>query len=523
MEFVEKDETGRVNTTRIANHQISRISREESKKNSNQPPGTRRAVEVLSKVFLPVGYPRSVSPDYLSSLAGLLSSRATLEGYGVGNASASATNALLLSISQDMFGRLTTIIGAYYLGSSLFPEAKTYRFLADILNDAAIILDTISPMLALFFPFRLLSTSRLPFQIYTLCISASLRSLCGIAAGGSKTAITMHFATPLEGSGDVGDLNAKDSSKETVLGLLGMLLGTVVVPYLTTTWSTYTMLFLLVILHLLINYFCVRGVTLRTLNRQRASLAWAGFHRSSSDVKSAQVPSPSEIMRHERLFSPPDFIWSSRGSRAVGRCTIGSSIGSVFDKASASLLPPSRLLESFKHEPFVVWFDPRSLLSSRGPNNSESKSRPALHVKAFPHLHVFLKEGHASSDQLKAWLISCEVALLVAQLRNERNERGATGEEVELLFVQVEGRGARDTLNAVELILKAQATVEKFFPTFVENMLKAKWCADTSTQSQGSEGDGNEKRSSQPCLVAALMTRPPQGVIVDIIQDKKAQ
>jgi len=33
----------------------------------------------------------------------------------------------------------------------------------------------------------------------------------------------MHFATPLEGTGDVGDLNAKDSSKETVLGLLGML------------------------------------------------------------------------------------------------------------------------------------------------------------------------------------------------------------------------------------------------------------------------------------------------------------
>lgn len=33
----------------------------------------------------------------------------------------------------------------------------------------------------------------------------------------------MHFATPLEGTGDVGDLNAKDSSKETVLALLGML------------------------------------------------------------------------------------------------------------------------------------------------------------------------------------------------------------------------------------------------------------------------------------------------------------
>ncbi len=33
----------------------------------------------------------------------------------------------------------------------------------------------------------------------------------------------MHFASPLNGKGDIGDLNAKDSSKETVLALFGML------------------------------------------------------------------------------------------------------------------------------------------------------------------------------------------------------------------------------------------------------------------------------------------------------------
>lgn len=111
------------------------------------------------------------------------------------------------------------IFGAYAFGSSLVPEAKTYRFLADVLNDAAVILDTISPLLV---------SPSLPFHIPglrvgALCLSASLRALCGIAAGGSKAAITLHFATPIDGSGDVGDLNAKDSSKETVLALMGML------------------------------------------------------------------------------------------------------------------------------------------------------------------------------------------------------------------------------------------------------------------------------------------------------------
>ncbi len=83
---------------------------------------------------------------------------------GVGDASATATNALLLSVLQDVFGRLTSkysvlelyensclghvaIIGAYHFGSSLYPEAKLYRMLADVLNDGAIVLDALSPLL----------------------------------------------------------------------------------------------------------------------------------------------------------------------------------------------------------------------------------------------------------------------------------------------------------------------------------------------------------------------------------------
>jgi len=76
----------------------------------------------LADLFLPAGYPQSVSPDYLqyqvwngiqaccSSLAGLLASRAVLEGFGVGNPSASATNAMLVTIAQDVFSRLTSSV-----------------------------------------------------------------------------------------------------------------------------------------------------------------------------------------------------------------------------------------------------------------------------------------------------------------------------------------------------------------------------------------------------------------------------
>jgi hypothetical protein len=105
------------------------------------------------------------------------------------------------------------------VGPSLSPEAKTFRLLADVSNDVAIVLDTLSPLFnSPALPIRLPGA-----RVAALCLSGALRALCGIAAGRSKAALTAHFATPTSGAGDIGDLNAKDSSKETVLALLGML------------------------------------------------------------------------------------------------------------------------------------------------------------------------------------------------------------------------------------------------------------------------------------------------------------
>ena len=95
----------------------------------------------------------------------------------------------------------------------------------------AIVLDVLSPQLdklAHTFTGRDFGSG---IRITALCLSGCSRALCGIVAGGSKAAVTMHFASDsLVGSGDIGDLNAKDSSKETVLALVGLLVRTRVVP-----------------------------------------------------------------------------------------------------------------------------------------------------------------------------------------------------------------------------------------------------------------------------------------------------
>jgi hypothetical protein len=113
-------------------------------------------------------------------------------GIGVGDSHASPTTALLLTVLQESMGRIATILFAHRLGTSLEPECKMYRLAADIFNDAAMLLDCLSPALP--------KASR----VALLSLSSILRSLCGVAAGSSKASLSAHFAT----QGNLGELNA---------------------------------------------------------------------------------------------------------------------------------------------------------------------------------------------------------------------------------------------------------------------------------------------------------------------------
>ncbi|KZS97189.1 DUF647-domain-containing protein, partial [Sistotremastrum niveocremeum HHB9708] len=274
----------------------------------------RSVLQTIVHVFLPAGYPGSVSEDYLwyqifdslqaftSSIAGMLSSRAVLEGFGVGDATASPTNALILSITQEIFSRLATILFAWRLGTALEPEAKKYRLMADIFNDSSIVLDCLSPI----FPG--------PWRVAILCLSGSLRALCGVAAGGAKAALSVHFAK----SGNIGDLNAKDSSQETVIGLMGMLAGTLIIQRIVSPFATWTSLFALLAIHLLMNYFAVRNVIMTSLNQQRSSIVFANFIHSPTTILS-----PRQVSLRERIFEPEGLLRLA-DETVIGSCTVGA-------------------------------------------------------------------------------------------------------------------------------------------------------------------------------------------------------
>lgn len=270
--------------------------------------------------FLPAGYPQTVTDDYLayqtydslqafsSSIASLLANRAVLEGLGVGDASQSPTAALVLKIIQETFSRMATILFAHRMGQAIEPECKTYRFMADLFNDSALMLDLLTPLLP-FFP-----------KVYVMVAASILRALCGIAASASKASLSAHFAK----NSNLAELNAKEASQETVISLLGMLAGTAVVHMVQEKRSVLYWMIVLVFVHLTMNYRGVRCVKMLTLNRQRATIVFREY------LETGKILSPTDVAERESVLFGGRGSMCSKNGEYRGQCEFGS-YGSVMN------------------------------------------------------------------------------------------------------------------------------------------------------------------------------------------------
>jgi hypothetical protein len=279
-------------------------------------------------------------------------------------------------------GRIATILFAHRLGTALEPECKMYRLAADVFNDTAMVLDCLSPV----FPKAA--------RVAVLSFSSVLRALCGVCAGSAKASLSAHFAR----HGNLGELNAKDSSQETVISLLGMLAGSLVVSWVSSPLATWSTLIALLSVHLATNYAAVRAVRMCSLNRQRANIVF------SSLLQHGQVLNPAQVSQRERIFERDGALrWGDDG--IIGYAKIGVSLSTLLGRVSGSrhaqtgsLHTPTPLLSSLVHvfadEAYILWADEQVAL-------------------------IVLKEGCGPGDQLKAWAH----ALLLTQHQRRRRQR----------------------------------------------------------------------------------------------------
>ncbi|XP_026871518.2 RUS1 family protein C16orf58 homolog [Electrophorus electricus] len=246
----------------------------------------------LKSVFLPQGYPESVSEDYLryqiwdtmqafsSSLSGTLATQASLRGVGVGSQEATVAAATVTWLLKDGTGMLGRIMFAWLKGSKLDSEAKKWRLFADVLNDMAMFVEIAAP----YFP---------PVFTLILCIAGVFKSIVGVAGGATRAALTVHQAR----RNNMADISAKDGSQETLVNLAGLLVSLVLIPLVTDNPTlTFILFFLFTILHLFTNYKAVRSVVMETLNEARLSIV---LHRYLLD---GRILSPADANQKEPVF-----------------------------------------------------------------------------------------------------------------------------------------------------------------------------------------------------------------------------
>ncbi|KAK3798382.1 hypothetical protein RRG08_063392 [Elysia crispata] len=241
-------------------------------------------------VFLPQGYPDTVSDDYLayqiwdtvqafaSSITGTLASHAVLKGVGVGDETASVLGASLTWLYKDGAGMLGRILFAWAKGTALDCEAKRWRLFADVLNDLAIFIDILSPLFG-------------PYFTLVVCVSGIFRSIVGVAGGATRASLTQHQAR----RNNMADVSAKDGSQETLVNLAALLCSIVMVKFVTGHQVVVWLLFVVFTsLHLFANYRAVRSVRMETLSQARLHHVARHYfvHQKVLDVPTANSLEP---------------------------------------------------------------------------------------------------------------------------------------------------------------------------------------------------------------------------------------
>uniref|UniRef100_A0A8C5Q7R4 Uncharacterized protein n=1 Tax=Leptobrachium leishanense TaxID=445787 RepID=A0A8C5Q7R4_9ANUR len=248
--------------------------------------------DVFVSLFLPHGFPYSVSEDYLeyqlwdtlqafaSSVTGSLATHSLLRGSGVGDSTATVTAATITWLLRDGTGMLGRIVFAWMKGSRLDCDAKRWRLFADILNDVAIFLEILAPVFPLFFTL-------------TVCMAGIFKCIVGVAGGATRAALTVHQAR----RDNMADVCAKDGSQETLVNLAGLLVSLFLVPLVSESlWVTYVLFLFLTSLHLYANYRAVGSIVMETLNQSRLSIVLAHY------LQEGRILSPAAANRMEPLL-----------------------------------------------------------------------------------------------------------------------------------------------------------------------------------------------------------------------------
>jgi Vitamin B6 photo-protection and homoeostasis len=260
---------------------------------------------------------------FCSYLRNIVCTAALFEVMGVGDTNSTAWNATIVWAIRDGTGLLGGLWYTYCISPYLDAYVKEFRLFADIINDLGFTLDMLLPLCITHETTTTndssdestttATTTKTKTMLfwYISSLSVLCKMMCGISAGATKSSITCHFAI----RGNMADLNAKESTQETIVTLLGMMGGIYVAKLFQTMEQTHinnddttttttansrllTWIFfsILTLIHLYANYCGVSLLKLRTINTSR-------IHSGCFQFDSHLVPQIRQYISQQQLSS----------------------------------------------------------------------------------------------------------------------------------------------------------------------------------------------------------------------------
>lgn len=338
----------------------------------------RAPKQVLIDLFLPLGFPHSVDASYLpyqfydslqglcSYLRGVVSTSAVLTAAGVGDAEATAMGAAMTWAMKDGMGMIGGLLFSYHASPYFDAYVLEFRLFADLINDVALTLDMMAPLVPSSWLLWLMSSSTLS------------KTMCGMSAGATKSSITVHLAL----EGNMADLNAKEGTQETLVSLLGMLLGVQLAKYLEKLQQTYqdkpftlngyipseweikvevavswSIFLFLTWVHMWANYRGVKLLKLKSLNRERTTAVLHSIVAVMAENYWKIPEAPSQVnLEKTDIFNPEDIEESMIRATATLLFPRQQSIalGMPLLEILQSSANPVSLVQQFQNERYIV-------------------------------------------------------------------------------------------------------------------------------------------------------------------------
>lgn len=251
------------------------------------------AKTIVRDLFLPAGYPASVTPDYLtfqlydsiqglsSYIRGMLSTQSILLGLGFGHQNA---NIFAASLSIAAKETISTISSLYICSksSSFDSHSKQWRLAADICNDVALTLQICTPYF-----------DKDKFIVMYL-LGAVCQAVTGVAGSSTRMALTQHFALRQ----NAANVAACESAQEVAITAIGLLLG-LLLTKLSESSIPQAAIFCFIVLtyiHIHANVKAMRCLRITRLNGFRLGIL---FH---SWLQEEHVILPEEVAKLEPLL-----------------------------------------------------------------------------------------------------------------------------------------------------------------------------------------------------------------------------